>query len=171
MTKLEKSKYPVVLTIAGSDSSGGAGIIADTKTITDLGGYATVAITVVTAQNTKGVQEILPLPLPILTAQIKAVFDDLPPLSIKIGMLHSTEIIEGVAKFLEGYKGFYLVLDPVMVATSGSVLLEDTAVKSLKKILPQAHLITPNLPEAAVLLDRSKIAFDEMATATKTLSK
>lgn len=165
------SKIPTVLSIAGSDSSGGAGILADTKTITALGGYASVAITAVTAQNTCGVCDVLPVPLSNLTAQIKAVFDDLQPRVVKLGMLHSSEMIEGVAEILQRYDFDDLVIDPVMVATSGSVLLEPTAIKALKNLLHRASLITPNLPEAAVLLDRSKITQEEMPTVAKVLAE
>ena len=120
-------KYPIVLTIAGSDSSGGAGIEADIKTISALGAFATAAITAVTAQNTTGVAAIQGIEPEIVGKQIDAVFDDMRPDAVKIGMLHSREIIETVAKRLLFYKPAHVVLDPVMISTSGSKLLKDRA--------------------------------------------
>lgn len=142
---------PIVLTIAGSDSGGGAGIQADLKTFEAHGVFGTSALTAITAQNTRGVRAVHNVPLPIIEAQLDALFDDLPPAAIKIGMLATSEIIELVARKLEGYTG-PVVLDPVMVATSGDVLLAREALGSLQQaLIPRATLITPNASEAALL--------------------
>lgn len=163
---------PVVLSIAGSDSSGGAGILADTKTITALGAYATVAITVVTAQNTKGVAGVVPLSPEFVVAQMDAVFEDLNPKAIKLGMLHHAAIIKSVHHHLKKQDFENLVIDPVMVATAGSLLLEANAVKSLKDLLPMATLMTPNLHEAKVLLDTDNpIKKEDMASVAKELAR
>ncbi|MRT92748.1 bifunctional hydroxymethylpyrimidine kinase/phosphomethylpyrimidine kinase [Ancylomarina sp. 16SWW S1-10-2] len=148
-------KYNRVLTIAGSDSGGGAGIQADIKSISACGCYASSAITAITAQNTIGVRDIHSIPVAILKSQIEAVLDDIGTDSIKIGMLHSTEIIQGVADCLDKYQIKNVVLDPVMVATSGDKLLQDNAISHLKNVLfPRVRIITPNLPEAEILLGR-----------------
>ncbi|MBM3376929.1 MAG: bifunctional hydroxymethylpyrimidine kinase/phosphomethylpyrimidine kinase [Betaproteobacteria bacterium] len=156
----------IVLTIAGSDSSGGAGIQADIKTISALGGYAASAITALTAQNTQGVQAIEPASLDILKSQIESVFEDLPVAAVKIGMLHSPEVVQLVADCLAHFRPKHVVLDPVMIATSGDVLVHPSAVKALvERLFPLASLITPNLDEAAHLLGRplKTIADMEMA--------
>ncbi len=142
-----------VLIIAGSDSGGGAGIQADIKTVTALGGYAMTAITAVTAQNTLGVSGIHEIPSDFIDDQIRAVLGDLGADSVKIGMLHSSEVIETVANVLsEIGQGIPIVLDPVMVAKGGAALLRDEAIISLKNILlDRAALLTPNIPEAEVL--------------------
>ncbi|PQJ67128.1 bifunctional hydroxymethylpyrimidine kinase/phosphomethylpyrimidine kinase [Photobacterium angustum] len=143
---------PIVLTIAGSDSSGGAGIQADIKAISATGGYACSVITAITAQNTQGVSGILPIPLTMIEQQLDAVFTDLNIQAVKIGMLADSDIITLVANKIKEYKPRYLVIDPVMVATSGDLLLQESAISTLKqKLLPLADLITPNLPEAAAL--------------------
>ncbi|MGH1542540.1 MAG: bifunctional hydroxymethylpyrimidine kinase/phosphomethylpyrimidine kinase [Arenicella sp.] len=142
-----------VLTIAGSDSSGGAGIQADIKTFSALGAYATSVITAVTAQNTQGVRHIHDIPVPSIVAQIEAVLDDVEIDVVKIGMLSQPEVILAVAECLQKRTLRHIVLDPVMVASSGDALLVEDAVEALKTtLLPLASLITPNLPEAAVLL-------------------
>ncbi len=146
------SLIPVVLTIAGSDSGGGAGIQADIKTISATGSYACSVITAITSQNTLGVSDIFPIPLPHITSQLDAVFQDLNIITVKIGMLADSQIINLVADKLEQYRPEHIVLDPVMVSTSGHTLLEDSAINSLKeRLLPLADVITPNLPEAAAL--------------------
>ena len=148
--------YSRVLSIAGSDSGGGAGIQADLKTFSALGCYGMSAITAVTAQNTMGVRGIHPVPLEILEAQIRSVLDDIGTDAVKIGMLHSSELILSIAGLLEEYGIKKIVLDPVMVATSGDLLLQPDAVETLKEVLiPKVSLITPNIPEAEILLDRS----------------
>ena len=142
------------LTIAGSDSGGGAGIQADIKTFSALGVYATSVITAVTAQNTLAVSVILAVPPEIVAAQIKAVLDDIDIHAVKIGMLANAEIIAAVAEALGNFKG-PIVLDPVMVAKSGDALLDETAVSALlQHLVPRADILTPNLPEAAKLLGR-----------------
>ena len=148
-------KYPIVLTIAGSDSSGGAGIEADIKTISALGAFATAAITAVTAQNTTGVAAIQGIEPEIVGKQIDAVFDDMRPDAVKIGMLHSREIIETVAKRLSFYKPAHVVLDPVMISTSGNRLINENAIIALKqKLFPLASLVTPNKFETEFLSGR-----------------
>lgn len=143
---------PIVLTIAGSDSGGGAGIQADIKAISATGSYAASVITALTAQNTQGVSDILPISPQFVASQLDAVFQDLNVVAVKIGMLSDTDIIEVVAEKLNQYQPQLLVIDPVMVATSGDMLLESGAMNRLKShLLPLANLITPNLPEAAAL--------------------
>ncbi|MEZ8739643.1 bifunctional hydroxymethylpyrimidine kinase/phosphomethylpyrimidine kinase [Photobacterium swingsii] len=147
------SKTPITLTIAGSDSGGGAGIQADIKAISATGGYACSAITALTAQNTLGVSGILPISPEFVEQQLDAIFSDLDVKSVKIGMLSDTKIIAMVAKKLQQYQPHHLVIDPVMVATSGDLLLQQDAISTLKDmLLPLADVITPNLPEAAALL-------------------
>ena len=143
----------IALTIAGSDSSGGAGIQADLKTFAALGVYGASAITALTAQNTQGVEAVLVVPPDFVARQIKVVARDLKVGAVKIGMLATSEIIEAVAGALETLPGIPVVLDPVMVAASGDVLLDEDAIDTLRAVLlPRATLITPNLPEAAKLL-------------------
>lgn len=140
------------LTIAGSDSSGGAGIQADIKTMIANGVFATSAITALTAQNTTGVTDISTVTPEFLEAQLNAVFSDIYPDAVKIGMVASAQLIETIAKVLTSYKAKNIVLDPVMVATSGSKLIVDDAIKALEeKLLPIVTVVTPNIPEATVL--------------------
>ncbi len=143
------------LTIAGSDSGGGAGIQADLKTFSALGVYGTSAITAITAQNTRGVFAVEAVSPAVVRAQITAVLEDIPPQAIKIGMLASPEIVAAVADALEHYSG-QVVLDPVMVAKSGDALLTgEAAAELVERLLPRADVLTPNLPEAARLLGRA----------------
>lgn len=145
-------KYNTVLTIAGSDSGGGAGIQADIKAISAMGCFASSAITAITAQNTLGVDAVHPVPLDILAAQIDAVLSDIGTDAIKIGMLHSAEVVSLVANKIEQYGITNVVLDPVMVSTSGHKLIEDNAIEIMKnRLIPLARVITPNLPEAEIL--------------------
>lgn len=145
---------PVALTIAGSDSSGGAGIQADLKTFAALGVYGASAITALTAQNTEGVTGIHAVPAAFVTAQIDAVFFDLDVGAVKIGMVAQAESIDAIAAALARWEPRHIVLDPVMVATSGDRLLAAEAVEALRaKLMRLASVITPNLPEAAALLD------------------
>jgi hydroxymethylpyrimidine/phosphomethylpyrimidine kinase len=145
---------PVALTIAGSDSCGGAGIQADLKTFAALGVYGASVITALTAQNTNGVSGIHQVPADFVTAQIDAVFGDLDVKAVKIGMTAQLATIDAIATALTRWRPKHVVLDPVMVATSGDRLLAADAVESLRtKLIPRASLITPNLPEAAALLD------------------
>jgi hydroxymethylpyrimidine/phosphomethylpyrimidine kinase len=149
----------IALTIAGSDSGGGAGIQADLKTFAALGVYGASAVTALTAQNTTGVTGVHEAPPEFVTAQLDAVFSDLDVAAVKIGMLGSANVIEAVAVGLERWRPRWVVLDPVMVAKGGDKLLRDDAVAALKeKLIPLAHLITPNLPEAGVLLDEPSAA-------------
>lgn len=145
---------PIALTIAGSDSGGGAGIQADLKAMSALGVYGASVITAVTAQNTQAVTAVHGIPLDVIAAQIDAVLSDLTVGAIKIGMLATPEIIQTVADRISGFNG-PVVLDPVMIAKSGDALLAREAVQTLREVLlPRATVLTPNLPEAACLLDR-----------------
>jgi hydroxymethylpyrimidine/phosphomethylpyrimidine kinase len=145
---------PIALTIAGSDSSGGAGIQADLKTFAALGVYGASVITALTAQNTTGVTGIHQVPPDFVAAQIDAVFGDLDVKAVKIGMAAQRTTIDAIVAGLERWSPKHVVLDPVMVATSGDRLLPAEAVEALRsKLIPRASLITPNLPEAAALLD------------------
>jgi hydroxymethylpyrimidine/phosphomethylpyrimidine kinase len=154
---------PVALTIAGSDSSGGAGIQADLKTFAALGVYGASAITALTAQNTTGVSGIHLVPANFVTAQIDAVFSDLDVKAVKIGMVAQLATIDAIVAGLTRWSPKHIVLDPVMVATSGDRLLPADAVEGLRaKLIPLAALITPNLPEAAALLDEP-VALSEAA--------
>ncbi|TXJ08648.1 MAG: bifunctional hydroxymethylpyrimidine kinase/phosphomethylpyrimidine kinase [Afipia sp.] len=154
---------PIALTIAGSDSGGGAGIQADLKTFSALGVYGASVITALTAQNTKGVTGIHDVPADFITAQIDAVFSDLDVKAVKIGMVARAEAIDAIVAGLDRWSPPHVVFDPVMVATSGDRLLSSDAVDALRtKLFPRAHLITPNLPEAAALLNEG-IAESEQA--------
>ncbi|MES2822910.1 MAG: bifunctional hydroxymethylpyrimidine kinase/phosphomethylpyrimidine kinase [Pseudomonadota bacterium] len=149
-----KASTPIALTIAGSDSGGGAGIQADLKAFAALSVYGCSAITSLTAQNTLGVQGVLPIPPEFVAAQINSVLTDMQVGAVKTGMLATAEIIEAVANILNAYPVIPVVLDPVMVATSGDRLLAQSAITVLiKKLMPRAIIITPNLLEAAALLD------------------
>ncbi len=149
------------LTIAGSDSGGGAGIQADIKTFSALGAYGASVITALTAQNTQGVRGVMPVPPDFIRAQCEAVFDDIRIDSVKCGMLANAEVIETVAQCLTRYRPSVFVLDTVMVAKSGDTLLDKEAIGALRDVLlPLADLITPNLPEAAALL-QIEVARDE----------
>jgi hydroxymethylpyrimidine/phosphomethylpyrimidine kinase len=154
-------KYRRVLSIAGSDSGGGAGIQADIKAISACGCFATTAITAITAQNTLGVTDIHPVPAGTIISQIRAVLQDIGTDSVKIGMLHDSETIKAVHRILTEFNISKIVLDPVMVSTSGHKLLQDKAIDTLKELLiPASRIITPNIPEAEILLDR-KITYQE----------
>jgi hydroxymethylpyrimidine/phosphomethylpyrimidine kinase len=145
----------IALTIAGSDSGGGAGIQADLKTFSALGVYGASVITALTAQNTVGVQAIHDVPVDFITAQLRSVFDDLPVNAVKIGMLSQPAVIVAVAEGLAAQARFPIVLDPVMVSTSGDRLLSSAAISVLvRDLFPRAAVITPNLLEAAALLDQ-----------------
>jgi hydroxymethylpyrimidine/phosphomethylpyrimidine kinase len=145
---------PIALTIAGSDSSAGAGIQADLKTFAAFGVYGASVITALTAQNTLGVSGIHQVPAEFVTAQIDAVFGDLDVKAVKIGMVAQRPVIDAIVAGLERWSPQHVVLDPVMVATSGDRLLAPDAIEALRsKLIPRALLITPNLPEAAALLD------------------
>lgn len=160
------------LTIAGSDSSGGAGIQADLKTMTVNGVYAMSVITALTAQNTQGVTGILDVSPEFITEQMDAVFTDIYPDAIKIGMVSSPEIVEAIAASLEKYKAKNIVLDPVMVATSGAKLLKEEAMDSLiNRLIPLADVITPNIPEGEILAGMEITNEDQMIKAAEKIGK
>lgn len=163
---------PITLTIAGSDSGGGAGIQADIKAISATGSFACSVITALTAQNTQGVSAIHPVPIAFVEAQLESVFSDMRVDAVKIGMLSDSQTIEMIANLLKRYQPKTIVLDPVMVATSGDVLLQSSAVDSLKReLVPLADLITPNLYEAQVLLGRDLNAFPKSNAELKNTAK
>lgn len=146
-------QYNRVLTIAGSDSGGGAGIQADIKAISACGCYAASAITAITVQNTLGVEAVHAVPLDILEGQIVAVLSDIGADAVKIGMLHSGEVVQLVRRMLDRFEVKNVVLDPVMASTSGHKLIEDEAIDALREVLlPRSRVITPNIPEAEILL-------------------
>jgi hydroxymethylpyrimidine/phosphomethylpyrimidine kinase len=160
-----------ILAIAGSDSSGGAGIQADIKTVTMLGGYAMTAITAITAQNTVGVQGIAPIAAEMVARQIASCVADIGVDAVKIGMLHDAQVIAAVAAALEAVQ-VPVVLDPVMIATSGAALIDPDAVAAMRRLLfPLATLITPNLPELAALAGRSFDGTEAMIAAAEELSE
>jgi hydroxymethylpyrimidine kinase/phosphomethylpyrimidine kinase len=159
-----------VLIIAGSDSSGGAGIQADIKTVTALGSYAMTAVTAVTCQNTKGVKAITSIPVKILQKQIIMVLDDIGANTVKIGMLHNTAIIKCVYRILKKYKIKNIILDPVMISKGGSRLVNNNSIKYLKKLLlPLCKVVTPNIPEAEVLTGYSISNKTDMIKAAKKI--
>ena len=159
-----------VLIIAGSDSSGGAGIQADIKTVTALGSYAMTAITAITAQNTTGVQSIFPIPPKEIFNQIIFTIKDIKPNAIKIGMLHSNKVIESVIRSLKDSNIKNIVLDPVMVAKGGTKLIDDKAIKLLRdKLIKRVILITPNIPEAEILTNTSIRSKEDMIFAAHKL--
>jgi hydroxymethylpyrimidine/phosphomethylpyrimidine kinase len=170
MTIQHIHRYPRVLSIAGSDSGGGAGIQADLKTFAALGCFGMTAITALTAQNTCGVRAIHPVPPDMLRAQIDAVLDDIGADAVKIGMLHSPEIVRTVAQAIDRHQLQRVVFDPVMVATSGAKLIDDPAIAVLvAELFPRATLITPNLDEAALLVGRPLTNTHDMAQAAAEL--
>ena len=159
-----------ILIIAGSDSSGGAGIQADIKTVTALGSYAMTAITAVTAQNTRGVKTITSIPTKNVQKQITMILDYIGADGVKIGMLYNTSIIKCVYSILKKYKLKNVVLDPVMVAKSGTKLINNNSIKHLKKLLlPLSNLVTPNIPEAEVLTGYSISNKEDMIKAAKKI--
>ena len=163
-------QYPRLLTIAGSDSGGGAGIQADLKTFAALGCYGMSTITALTAQNTRGVQAIHGVPPEMLTTQIDAVVDDIGVDAVKIGMLHSPEIVQAVADAIDRHALPHVVLDPVMVATSGAVLIDSPAIAALvRELFGRALLVTPNLDEAALLVGRTLTSEQDMQSAAREL--
>lgn len=163
-------KYPCVLTIAGSDCSGGAGIQADIKTISALGAYAASAITAITVQNTCGVTGIHPVPPLYVKGQIDAVMTDIRPDAIKIGMINDVEIVKVIADSIKEYNPKFVVFDPVMVSTSGCKLIEDSAIEAITSMLiPLSTVITPNLSEAMVLTRKKLSGVESMTIAGKEL--
>lgn len=167
-----EKQYRKVLTIAGSDSGGGAGIQADIKTISACGCYAMSAVTAITVQNTTGVSGVHPVPAQTISDQIAAVLDDIGADAVKIGMLHSSEIIKTVKNALQKYHIKNIVLDPVMVATSGDKLLRDEAIETLKnELIPITRVITPNIPEAEILLGKKIRSQEDLVPIAKELSQ
>lgn len=164
------AKKAIILSIAGSDCSGGAGIQADIKTISALGGYAAAAITAITVQNTLGVQDVHFASADLVGRQIVAVMDDLQPAAIKIGMTGNAEIINEIARILHQYSPRQVVFDPVMVSTSGRKLMADEAMAAIcTKLIPEVSLVTPNLHETEVLLQRPVHSIDDMEQAARLL--
>ena len=159
-----------ILIIAGSDSSGGAGIQADIKSVTSLGSYAMTAITAITAQNTKGVKSIVPIQSKEISNQIEFTSEDIKPDSVKIGMLHSKQVINSVVKSIKKLKLKKIILDPVMVAKGGAKLIDDEAILVLKKkLIKKVDLITPNIPEAEILTAMKIKSILDMKSAAKKL--
>ncbi len=160
------------LSIAGSDSSGGAGIQADIKTMTANGVYAMTAITALTAQNTTGVTGIMEVTPEFLAQQLDSIFTDIRPDAVKIGMVSSSALIHVIAEKLKEYKAENVVVDPVMVATSGSKLISDDAIETLKTcLMPLSSILTPNIPEAEVLAEMKVETEEEMILAAKKISE
>jgi hydroxymethylpyrimidine/phosphomethylpyrimidine kinase len=165
-------KYCRVLTIAGSDSGGGAGIQADLKTFSAIGCYGMSVITALTAQNTRGVNGIHAVPPAFAVEQMDAVIGDIGTDAVKIGMLYSAELIEVVAEALKKHRIGKIVLDPVMVAQSGDKLLQDDAIEAIKKhLMPLADVVTPNIPEASVLCGRQLKTWIDIENAAQTLAQ
>jgi len=164
-------QYKRVLSIAGSDPSGGAGIQADLKTMSACGCFGTTAITAVVDENTVGVYGVFPIPISFVQGQIKSVLDDIGADAIKIGMLHSSELILAVKETLSHYDIRNIVLDPVMVSTSGDKLLQDEAIETLRnELIPIVRVITPNIPEAEVLLNEKIKSQSDLPRIIKRLS-
>jgi len=166
-----KRHYKKALSIAGSDPSGGAGIQADLKTFSACGCYGATAIVAVVDENTVGVTGVHPVPIPFVVGQIKSVLDDIGADAVKIGMLHSSELIRAVKDTIRQYKIRNIVLDPVMVATSGDKLLQDEAIDTLKEeLIPFVRVITPNIHEAEILLGKKIHSQDELPLVIRDLS-
>ncbi len=167
----KKYKYTAVLTIAGSDSGGGAGIQADLKTFSAMGCFGTSAITAITVQNTKGVTGIHAVPTEIIKGQIEAVMSDIKPSAIKIGMINAPEVVTTIADCLKNYPTIPVVFDPVMVATSGDKLIQDETIEVLKQeLFPLATLLTPNLDEAEILAEMKITSKEDMISAGKKIN-
>ncbi len=167
---MNDKRYKSVLTIAGSDSGGGAGIQADIKSISANGAYASTVITASTAQNTQGVIDIHPIPIKHIEAQLEAVLSDIEFGAIKIGMLHSSEVINVVKDRLKKYNIDKIILDPVMIASSGDRLLDDKAIDALKLFIPHIYLLTPNIQEAELLIGHS-INLDNIKESAKEIGE
>lgn len=166
---MEKYQVPTVLSIAGFDGSGGAGIQADTKTISALGAYAMNVLTALPVQNTQGVRQIYDIPTQAVKDQLKAIFEDIYPDAIKIGMVHSVELVRCIHTELQDYRGS-IVFDPVMVSTSGHQLIQENTIAACVELLfPRATIITPNLDELGVLVDKEIQTVSEMEIAAQQL--
>lgn len=163
-------KYPKVLTIAGSDSGGAAGIQADIKTISAIGCYGMSVITALTAQNSTGVQSVMGIPSAFVAEQLESIFSDLIPDAIKIGMVHSTELVRTISSYLKNHPEIPIIFDPVMVATSGDRLIEEDTIQSIiSELFPLATLITPNMDEAALIAQMPVNNTQDMLLAGKKL--
>lgn len=172
MENMNKKTYRRALTIAGSDPSGGAGLQADLKTFAACGCYGASAVVAVVDENTVGVTGIHPIPVDFVTGQIRSVLDDIGADAIKIGMLHSSELIHAVRDTIAGYPIKNIVLDPVMVATSGDPLLEPDAVATLRdELMPHVRIITPNIPEAELLLGEKIESQESLPDTARRLSE
>lgn len=169
---MKKYKYPSVLTIAGFDGSGGAGIQADIKTASALGCFSTSVLTALPVQNTQGVRKIYPIPVEAVADQIEAILDDIFPDAIKIGMVHTPQLVETIANTLGKYKKIPLVFDPVMVATSGHRLIEEETISAIiEQLFPIADVITPNMDEAAILAHLPVKTLEDMYAAGKAIKQ
>lgn len=165
-------RYPSVLTIAGFDGSGGAGIQADIKAISALGCYATSALTALPVQNTQGVKSIYPIPYAAVKEQIETILDDIFPDAVKIGMVHTGELVETIVDTLGRYGRVPVVFDPVMVATSGDKLIEEETVSTIvARLFPLADVVTPNMDEAAILAEIPVETLDDMYLAGEKILK
>jgi hydroxymethylpyrimidine/phosphomethylpyrimidine kinase len=163
---MKKFTYPSVMTIAGFDGSGGAGIQADIKTFSALGCYATSVLTALPVQNTQGVRKIYPIPIEAVKDQIEAVMDDILPSAIKIGMVHTPQLVEVIVSTLKKYPQIPIVFDPVMVATSGHRLIEEETISTIvEQLFPVSDIITPNMDEAAILANMEVTTLEEMQIA------
>lgn len=169
---MKKYVYPSVLTIAGFDGSGGAGIQADIKTISALGCYATSVLTALPVQNTTGVQSVYPIPCKVVQEQLTAILKDIPPKAIKIGMVHTAVLVDTIVEVLKAYPSVPVVFDPVMVATSGDPLIEDKTIDALiDQIFPIVAVLTPNMDEAAILARQPVKTLEDMRVAGNTIAK
>ncbi|MFC0345554.1 bifunctional hydroxymethylpyrimidine kinase/phosphomethylpyrimidine kinase [Epilithonimonas hispanica] len=169
---MRQYKYPSVLTIAGFDGSGGAGIQADIKTISALGCYATSVLTALPVQNTQGVRNIFSIPVQAVSEQIESILDDIFPEAIKIGMVHTPELVETIVETLAKYKKVPIVFDPVMVATSGHRLIEEETIQTIiEKLFPISDIITPNMDEASILANMEVKTLEDMKIAGKNIKK
>lgn len=164
-------KYSTVLTVAGSDSGGGAGIQADIKAISATGGYAASAITAITVQNTLGVQDVMPVPVEIVRKQISSVLSDIGADAVKIGMLHNDDVIRAIKSVLIEFGVRNIVLDPVMISTSGHKLIEESAIRVLAdELIPMVRVITPNIPEAEILSGERITSKEDLPRIARKLS-
>jgi hydroxymethylpyrimidine/phosphomethylpyrimidine kinase len=169
---MKKYRYTSTLTIAGFDPSGGAGIQADIKTISALGCFATSVLTALPVQNTMGVSTIYPIPYQAVREQIEAILEDIFPDALKIGMVHTSELVATIVETLSNYPKIPIVFDPVMVATSGHKLIEDETIQSIvSKLLPIADIITPNLDEAGILAKMNIETVEDMYLAGKKIRR
>ncbi|PQA96852.1 bifunctional hydroxymethylpyrimidine kinase/phosphomethylpyrimidine kinase [Chryseobacterium shigense] len=169
---MKKYTYPSVLTIAGFDGSGGAGIQADIKTASALGCFSTSVLTALPVQNTQGVRTIYPIPVEAVADQIEAILDDIFPDAIKIGMVHTPQLVETIVSTLGKYKKIPLVFDPVMVATSGHRLIEEDTISAItEQLFPIADVVTPNMDEAAILARMKVETVEDLYAAGKEIKK